>query len=55
MSLAVGGMYTRTYQSGDCDAAVFGRQEGELLGLGSVWPDAPRDILKQVETNLTDD
>ena len=55
MSLAVGGISTRIYMSGDCDAAVCERQEGELLGLGKVWPDSPRYILKQFETNCTDD
>ena len=54
-SLAVGGMSTRIYQSGDCDAAVCEGQEGELLGLGNVCPDSLRHILKQVETNRTDD
>ena len=55
MSLAVGGMCTRIYQSGDGDAAVCESQEGELLCLGTVWPDSLRHILKQVDTNRTDD
>ena len=55
MSLAVGGMPTRIYQSGDCEAAVCERQEGELLGFGNVWPDSLRHILKQAQTNGTDD
>ena len=55
MSLAVGGTSTTIYQSGDCDAAVCERQEGELLGLGHFWPDSLRHILKQVDTNRTDD
>ena len=55
MSLAVGGMSTRICQSGDCDAAVCERQEGELLGLDNVRPDSLRHILKQAETNRTDD
>ena len=55
VSLAVGGMSTRIYQSGDCAAAVCERQEDELLGLVNVWPDSLRHLLKQVETNRTDD
>ena len=54
-SLAVSGISTTRYQSGDCHAAVCERQESELLGLGNVWPDSLRHILKQAETNRTDD
>ena len=55
VQFAVSGMSTTGYQSGDCDAAVCRRQEGELLGLGNVCPDSLRHILKQVETIRTDD
>ena len=43
------------YQSGDCDAAVCKRRNGELLGLGLDRPDSLRHILKQVEINRAED